>query len=158
MARHDPWSLQFLAQKTWQHLSSKGEIFRFKHKYEYESTFLASRDKYVQVANVVALPSASVSWTKTLTLAITSKPEVIDLSYCTCVFLVTWPFTWYHNFLPWSVTYFWKTLTLAITFEPEVIWLSYCICVSLVTKTFHMVPLFIFWLCDLELWPTFEKL
>ena len=35
---------------------------------------------------------------KTLTLAITFKPEEIKLSYCTCVFLVTRPFTWYHNF------------------------------------------------------------
>ena len=33
-----------------------------------------------------------------LTLAITFKPEVIGLSYCTCIFLVTRPFTWYHNF------------------------------------------------------------
>ena len=70
--------------------------------------FLASRDKYVRGANVIALPSASasasasasVAWTKTLTLAITLKPEVIGLSYCTCVFLVTRPFTWYSNFWP----------------------------------------------------------
>ena len=39
---------------------------------------------------------------KTLTLAITFKPEVIGLSYCTCVFLVTRPFTWYHNFRPYD--------------------------------------------------------
>ena len=37
---------------------------------------------------------------KTLTLAITFKPEVIGLSYCTCVFIVTRPFTWYHNIWP----------------------------------------------------------
>ena len=59
---------------------------------------------YVRGANVIALASASVSasvaWTKTLTLAISFKPEVIELSYCNCVFLATRPFTWYHNFLP----------------------------------------------------------
>ena len=62
--------------------------------------FLASRDKYVRGANVIAPPSASASlaWTKTLTLAISFKPEVIKLSYCICAFLVTRPFTWYHNF------------------------------------------------------------
>ena len=37
---------------------------------------------------------------KNLTLAITFKPEEIGLSYCTCVFLVKRPFTWYHNFWP----------------------------------------------------------
>ena len=37
---------------------------------------------------------------KTLSLAITFLPEVIGLSYCTCIFLVTKPFTWYHNFCP----------------------------------------------------------
>ena len=37
---------------------------------------------------------------KTLTLAITFKPEEMGLSYCTCVFLVTRPFTCYHNFWP----------------------------------------------------------
>ena len=39
---------------------------------------------------------------KTLTMAITFKLHVeeIGLSYCTCVFLVTRPYTWYHNFLP----------------------------------------------------------
>ena len=37
---------------------------------------------------------------KTVTLAITFLPEVMRLSYCTCVFLVTRPFTWYHNFWP----------------------------------------------------------
>ena len=62
---------------------------------------------------------------KTLTLAITFKPEVIGLSYCTCVFLVTWPFTWYHNIGPCNLDLeVWPTfekLTLAITFKPEVI-------------------------------------
>ena len=40
------------------------------------------------------------AWTKTLTLAITFLLEVIELSYCTWVFLVTRPFTLYHNFWP----------------------------------------------------------
>ena len=35
---------------------------------------------------------------KTLALVITFLPEVIGFSYCTCVFPVTRPFTWYHNF------------------------------------------------------------
>ena len=35
---------------------------------------------------------------KTLTLAITFKSEMIRISYCTCIFLVTRPFTWCHNF------------------------------------------------------------
>ena len=55
-------------------------------------------------ACLTLLPSVSASaldvWTKTLTLAITSLPKVIELSYCRCVFLVTRPFTWYHNFWP----------------------------------------------------------
>ena len=63
-------------------------------------SFLVSRDMYVRGANVIALQSASVAWTKNLTLATTSKPKVIDLSYFICVFLVTRPFTWYHNFWP----------------------------------------------------------
>ena len=64
--------------------------------------FLASRDKYIREANVIALPSASasVAWTKTLILAISFKPEMIELSYCICVFLVTRPFIWYHNYWP----------------------------------------------------------
>ena len=70
------------------------------------------------------LPWSLTYFWKTLTLAITLKPEVIGLSYCTCVFLVTRPFTLYYNvqcimFLPWPwiLTYFWKTITLAITFK-----------------------------------------
>ena len=53
----------------------------------------------VQGANVIALVSVSAvgtgmcAWTKTLTLAITFLPEVIELSYCTCVLLVTRAFT-----------------------------------------------------------------
>ena len=54
----------------------------------------------VRGAYFIALVSASAlaAWTKTLTLAITFKPEEVGLSYCTCVFLVTRPFTWYHKF------------------------------------------------------------
>ena len=83
---------------------------------------------------------------------------MIGLSYCTCVFLVTRPFTWYHNVWPWSWTYFWKTLTLAITFKPEEMGFSYYTCVFLVTRLFTVYHNF--WLCDLDLevWPTFEKL
>ena len=66
------------------------------------SSFLASRDLCPGSLNVTAQPSASasVAWTKTLTLAITLLPEEMGLSYCTCVFLVTRPFTWYHSFWP----------------------------------------------------------
>ena len=35
---------------------------------------------------------------KTLTVDITLKPDEIGLSYCTCVFLTTITFTWYHSF------------------------------------------------------------
>ena len=52
----------------------------------------------VRGANVMALASALAAWTKTLTLAINFKPEERGLLYCICAFLVTRPFTWYHNF------------------------------------------------------------
>ena len=45
-------------------------------------------------------PWSLTYFSKTLTLAITFKPDVIGHSYFTCVFLVTRPFTWYHNFWP----------------------------------------------------------
>ena len=100
--------------------------------------FLAIRDKYFQGA---VLPSASVAWTKTLTLAISFKPEVVELSYCICVFLVTRSFTWHHMFLHcdlglevWPT--FEKTLTLPLIFKPEVIEPSCYICTFLVTKPF----------------------
>ena len=109
-------------QRSWKlqpHTKRKGYIYGFYCK---TAPFLASLDKYAQGANVVALPSAlacdktfhmmpkfltlwpwpsslTYFW-KTLTLAINFKPEVIELSYCICVFLVTRPFTWYQNFLP----------------------------------------------------------
>ena len=69
--------------------------------------FLASRDECpgslchsptVRVG--VGVRVGVCAWTKTLTLAITFLPEVMGLSDCTCVFLVTRPFTWYHNFWP----------------------------------------------------------
>ena len=53
-----------------------------------------------------------------LTLAITFLPEVVGLSYCTCVFLVTRPFTWYHNFWPRDLD-----LELWPTFEKLQPWL-----------------------------------
>ena len=57
-------------------------------------------------ANVTALvlaftsasASALVAWTKTLTLTITFKPLKIEVSYFICVFPMTRPFIWYHNF------------------------------------------------------------
>ena len=45
-------------------------------------------------------PWSLTSFWKTLILDITFLPEKIGLSYCTYVFLVTRPFTWYHNFWP----------------------------------------------------------
>ena len=42
----------------------------------------------------------SLTFWKTLTLRIAYLPEVIGLSYYTCVFLVTRPFIWYRNFWP----------------------------------------------------------
>ena len=85
------------------------------------------------------------------------------LSYCTCVLLVTRPFTWYHNFWPsdldlGSLTFFWKTLNLVMTFKPEVIGLSYCTCVVLVTRPLTWYHNFCTCDLDLEVWPTFEKL
>ena len=52
-----------------------------------------------RMVSTSASTSALDAWRKTLTLAITFLPEVIGLSYCTCEFLMTRPFTWYHNFL-----------------------------------------------------------
>ena len=44
------------------------------------------------------------AWTETLTLAITFKPLKMKLSYfIICVFLMTRPLTWYHNFLPYEL-------------------------------------------------------
>ena len=55
---------------------------------------------------------------KTLTLAITFKPEVIQLLYCTSVFLVTRPLTWYHKFWPCDLN-----LELWPTFQKLLPWL-----------------------------------
>ena len=101
---------------------------------------------------------------KTLTLAITFKQEVISLSYCTLVFLVTRPFTWYHNSWPCDIDLeVWPTfeklyITLVITFKPEVIGLSYCTCVFFVTRPFTWYHNFWPRDLDLEVWPCFEKL
>ena len=70
----------------------------------YGTVILSEPGRMSGGANVIALPSASASasalaaWTKTLTLAITFQPLKIELSYLICVFLMTRPFTWYHNF------------------------------------------------------------
>ena len=47
---------------------------------------------------------------KALILAITVIPEEIGFSNFSCVFLVTRPFSWYHNLWPWlwNLTYFSK--------------------------------------------------
>ena len=100
---HKNTQIKFRYGSIWNIFSN---VMHLALKYLGVRQFLASRDIYVRRANVIALPSASASasvsvvWTKTLTLAITSKPEVIDLSYFICVFFVTRPFTWYHNFWP----------------------------------------------------------
>jgi hypothetical protein len=57
---------------------------------------------------------------------------------------------------PWSLTHFSKTLTLAISFEWQVMGLSYFICVFLTTRPFYWYQNV--WPCDLEVWPTFQKL
>ena len=62
----------------------------------YDVKFLASRDECHSPG--VGVRVSVCAWTKTLYLAITFLPEVLGLSYCTCVFLVTRPFTWFHNF------------------------------------------------------------
>ena len=83
---------------------------------------------------------------KTLTLAITFLLEVIELSHCTCVFIVTRPFTWYHNFFTILVTLtlkfdllLKKKISLGHNFQTRrnrAIILHMCI---LCDKTFHMV-------------------
>ena len=98
---------------------------------------------------------------KTLTLARTFKPEVIELSYCICVFLVTRHFKWYHSFLPCNLdleVWLVKNFNLGHAFQTRnnrAFILHMCFPCD---RTFHMVPLF--WPCnlDLEVWSTFEKL
>ena len=82
-------------------------IMSFAYSRVTNRIFLASRDECLGSLHVCHSPSVRVgvgvgvcAWTKTLTLAITFLQEVIGLLYCTCVFLVTRPFTWYHNFWP----------------------------------------------------------
>ena len=57
-------------------------------------------DKTSWYRNIVTLTLKFELLLKTLIFAIIFVPEVIELSYCTCVLLVTKPFTWYCNFLP----------------------------------------------------------
>ena len=88
--------------------------------------------------------STSAAWTKTLTLVITFKPEVIGLSYCTCVFLVTRPFTWYHNFLPCALTLKFdlllKSFNLGHSFQTRTgRAFIFHMCIPC-DKTFHVVP------------------
>ena len=78
---------------------------------------------------------------KTLTLAITFKPEVIWLSYCTCVFLATRPFTWYHNFWPCDLD-----LELWPTFEKLYPWLLF-------SDGCRPASIVVFWQLLLTLWP-----
>ena len=99
----------------------------------------------------------------TLTVVITFFPDVLGLSYCKCIFLVTRPYTWNICTIifftlwpsPWSIAYFWKTLTLAITFIPDIIGLSYCTCAFLVTRPFTWYHTFLS--RDLEVRPSLEK-
>ena len=120
------------------------------------NNFLVSRDKCP--GSLCHSPSVGIrvgvcAWTKTLTLAITFLPEVIGLSYCTCVFLVTRPFTWYHNFWPHDLDLeVWPTLDKnfnlghnSLTRSDRAFILHMCIPCD---KTFHMVPYF------LTLWPS----
>ena len=53
-----------------------------------------------QVLTLWPWPWSLTYFWKTLTLAITFLPVEVGLSYCTCVFLVTRPFPWYHSFWP----------------------------------------------------------
>ena len=109
---------------------------------------LASRDKCP--GSLCHGPTVSVrvgvcAWTKTLTLAITFLPLKIELSYFICVFLMTRPFTWYHNFLPCDLDlelwpFFFKNFNLGHNFQTRrdrIFLLHMCIPCD---KTFHMVP------------------
>ena len=85
-----------------------------------------------------------VAWTKTLTLAIIFLPEVIGISYCTRVFLVTRPFTLYHIFYIVTLTLKFDLLLKnfnlghnCLTRRDRAFILHMCIPCD---KTFHMVP------------------
>ena len=141
------------------------DFLSFAHPSVLLFCFLASRDECP--GSLCHSPGVGVgvgvcAWTKTLTSAITFLPEVIWFSYYTCVFLMTRPFTWYHNCTswpwPWSLAKFWKTLTLLITFLPEVTWISYNTCVFIMTRSFTWYHTFWPRNPDLEVWPTFKKL
>ena len=63
--------------------------------------FLASQDEFTgSLCHSTTVRVGVGCVDKTFTLAITFKPEELGHSYCTCVFLVTRPFKWYHNVLP----------------------------------------------------------
>ena len=86
-----------------------------------------------------------------ITLAITFLPEVKGLSYCTCAFPVTRPFTWYPDFWPRDLDLeVWPTLKNFnlghnfLTRSDRAFILHMCIPCD---KTFHIVLYF------LTLWP-----
>ena len=86
----------------------------------------------------VTWPWSLIYFLKTLTLVITYEPWETGLSYFTCEFLVTRPFTSHHNIWPSDLEFevwptFKKTLTLVITYEPWEIRLSHLTGVFLVT-------------------------
>ena len=86
MYMHVLFSNRAVVKIVWLSKSDKSPLIVKRNNAD-QKVILASRDKYVRGANVIALPSASasrsVAWTKTLTLAITFKPEEIGLPYCT---------------------------------------------------------------------------
>ena len=74
-------------------------------EYHYSKRSLFSEPEQICLGRYYHIPNVRVcisvnGMKKKLTLAITSKPEVIELSYCLCVFLATRPFTWQHSFTP----------------------------------------------------------
>ena len=122
-------------------------------------SFWQDLSHHTMILDLVTLTLKFDHLLKTLTFVISYEPWETGLSYFTCVFLVTRPFTSYHNFLPWpwSLTYFWKTLTVIITYEPCETGLSYFICVFLGTGLFTSYHYFWPSYFDLELWITYTK-
>ena len=68
-----------------------------------------SRDK-CRGANVIALWSVLVAWTKTFNLHHNLHVETIRDR--TLIFFMCIPCTWFHKLWPWSFTHFWKTWLL----------------------------------------------
>ena len=94
---------------------------------------------------LVSLWALAHACTKILTLAITSEQVQIRLSYFTCIFLVTRPFTTYHNFF-YLVTLILNFDLLIKNFNLGHNFLKrrgrvfiFHICISY-DKTFHHVP------------------